>query len=95
MNGFEFSYDENKLDDIADIFENRNEQNVLSQVTAGRQNDGGIMRSIGEVCNKHDIPPGERVDFACEGFRWYSRRIEEQCVISFRQGLEDIEAMFK
>lgn len=98
MTKHEFQFEEEVLEDMADALEQvigTQQHPIFNIIGNQNQGDSNLLRSIGEVANKHDVSPDDRVDLACEGFRWYWMRVIDDHVADFRKNLEDMEAMFR
>lgn len=80
-------FERDAVEEMADWLDEHYEQ--------GEYNDTKLLQVIGEICSYHNIPPEDRVDFACEGLKLYIRRIEMQVVSDFREELEQMERFFK
>lgn len=59
-----------------------------------RKSQPNMLRLIGETSNKHNIPPEDRVDYACDAVRLAVRKQEDEVVEEFRMNIRDISAMF-
>lgn len=66
----------------------------LIEGNQSQNKDPNLLRLIGETSNKHNIPPEDRIDYACDAARLAIRQEEDEAVKEFRMNLRDLGAMF-